>query len=92
MATLRHDDNQASLVLIEDVWEQSVNRNCCVRGSPSKGGANPNDNQRCFFSLQVFIIAFIYSFTLENTMIDLMNKMEEANIVIGDESIVYLRS
>ena len=92
MVTLRHDDNQASLVLIEDVCEQSMKRNRCVRGSPSKGGANPNKNQTCFFSLQVFIIDFLYNFTSENTVIHLMNNMQEANTVIGDESTVYLTS
>ena len=90
MVTLRHDDNQASLVLIEDVWEQSMKRNRCVRGSPSKGGANPNKNQTRFFPLLVLMIAFLCNFTSENTVIHLMNKMEEANTVIGDESTVYL--
>ena len=86
MAT-QHNDQQASLVLTEDVWEQSM-KNWCVRVIPLKGGTNPNNSQRCFFSLQVFTIAFIYRFMSENTMINLMNKMEEANVVIGDERLV----
>lgn len=51
---------------------------------------NQTKIQRCLSTLQLLIIVFISNFMSENTMTNMKNRMEEANIIIGGDGIVYL--
>lgn len=89
MVTFRHTEYQASLGLIQDVWGHNMMKNTVCEQSPIER-RNQTKIQRCLSTFQLLIIVSISNFMSENTMTNMKNRMEEANIIIGGDGIVYL--